>query len=496
MTAPTHLFKCPGPVSQAFFDSVAEIAFIRGPVGSGKTATLINKILTLAMMQRPSPLDNTRYTRWIAVRDTYRQLQNTTIPSYKDWTVKKGLAPKSFTGGRGGVPGLHHIKGALADGTKMDCEVHFIAIEDKAVEDAMRGLEFTGLWPNETDLCAEEIITWAVTRYGRYPGKQHGGPSWAGILGDYNAPDDDNYMYVFAEESRPENMAFFVQPGGLEPGAENLQNLPGGRDYYQRQIEALKNKPWMVDRMVHNRYARSREGKPIYTQYDDKVHMSPVPLKAIENVDLVIGLDAGRTPAALIKQQAPGGQVRVLREFMMEGAAGPRFGKELGRLLARDFPGIPAYGVADPAAVNATENSDDPWIDQVAQAADIRVEPAMTNNPRTRIDASQTLFEERIDAITPRVIIDPSCVVYRKACNSKYHYRKIQGSARREGTDQFTEEPVKNHPWSDLCDAGGYADMEIIGERGLHGVRSPAGRSSQPHGLRSVESESYDPFSV
>lgn len=491
-----HFFKPPGPVAQAFFDCRKERSMIMGPFGSAKTSTLINKIFTLSVIQKPSPIDGVRYTRWLAVRDTYRQLEKTTIPSWKEWTVDKGIAPKGFTGGRGGNPGQHVIDLALPDGTRMHSEVHFIAIEDGNVKDILGGYNITGGWLNEADLVAEEVFDLLPDRCGRYPSMMHGGPSWKGMLCDYNAPDVDHHFYKLCEEDRPPDVGFYRQPGGMDPDAENLENLPGGRAYYEGMIARNSKKPWIIARNVHNTYAYSRDGKPVYVKYDDRRHVSTVPLKPIKGLPLLLGLDAGRTPAAVIGQETPSGQVRVLREFVRHNIAGPAFGEALGEYLGKEFPGFYCEGDADPSAVYASENSDDLWVEQVSNAADITIQPALTNKLLTRLGAVESLLDGTIDAGTPRFILDPSCKILRKGFNSGYKYRKIKNGAKTVGDEQYSEEPLKND-YSHPHDALQYLAMRILGERALRGHNAENGRSAKGYGTYTKPGgEIYDPFDL
>ena len=50
---------------------------------------------------------------------------------------------------------------------------------------------------------------------------------------DTNPPDEDSWIYHRFEVLKPFNSEMFKQPSGLSPKAENLENLDGGRAYYE-----------------------------------------------------------------------------------------------------------------------------------------------------------------------------------------------------------------------------------------------------------------------
>jgi len=62
-------------------DAFVQIAI--GPVGSGKTFMLCNKVMMKAMQQQPAKKDNIRYTRWVFVRNTMPELRTTTIKTWE-----------------------------------------------------------------------------------------------------------------------------------------------------------------------------------------------------------------------------------------------------------------------------------------------------------------------------------------------------------------------------------------------------------------------------
>src|SRR5690606_4374202 len=126
---------------------------------------------------------------------------------------------------------------------------------------------------------------------------------------------------------------FHRQPSGFSPQAENRENLPPG--YYEAQ--AVGQPDWYVRRMIRNEFGYSRDGRPVYPEFSDARHVAAEALRPGPGLRLVIGADAGLTPAATIWQRLPNGQWRCLDELVAESGAGmgaKRFGEALNRLLA------------------------------------------------------------------------------------------------------------------------------------------------------------------
>ena len=93
-----------------------------GPIGSGKTSTVLMKFMALAQRQKPSTRDGIRKFKFCVVRDTYRQLWRTTIPTWNTWM------PQSVGTWQGAKdsPVIHTIRMNLADGTVCEVIAEFI----------------------------------------------------------------------------------------------------------------------------------------------------------------------------------------------------------------------------------------------------------------------------------------------------------------------------------------------------------------------------------
>jgi len=65
-------------------------AFVRtliGPIGSGKSVACIMEMMRLSLLQEPH--NGVRKTRWAVIRNTYRELLDTTMESFFDWFPKE-----------------------------------------------------------------------------------------------------------------------------------------------------------------------------------------------------------------------------------------------------------------------------------------------------------------------------------------------------------------------------------------------------------------------
>lgn len=429
MSNPFTTYLPPGPVAARFGASNAFVRAIMGPVGSGKTGACLMDMLYRAMRQAPHPRDQVRRTKFAVIRETYRQLEKTTIKSWHRW-VPQSLG--HWVGGSGGQPATHTVAFALPDGTTVEMIVEFIGLGENSSEMVMPGWEGTGAYLNEVDKLTEETLTYVIGRVGRYPAvdaaASFAGATWRGVWADFNASDTEHWLYrVFVEAPTP-GWEFFQQPGAmhelagggryeLNPAAENLRNLVPG--YYDQQI--VGQPKWYIRRMILNRWGATRDGQPVYEDWNDDLHAAAVPLEPVRDLPLVIGADAGLTPAAVILQRMPSGQWRVLDELVAPatGMGARKFGDLLNKLLTE------RYG---------------PWSARL---------------PLTRLIDGQ-----------PGVLVSPRCRVLRKGFNSGYRLRRIQIA----GADRFGTEPDKNE-FSHVHDGlqygilGGGGHLEVLGRK-------------------------------
>lgn len=242
------VFRAP-PTLADFMVSDAFVRAVVGPVGSGKSSACVVELLRRAVAQAPGP-DGVRRTRWVVVRNTYGQLRDTTRKTFEQWIPSEwGQWHEQQFSWR--IDGKR-----LPDGTTLDCEVLFRALDRPEDVKKLLSLELTGAYINEAREVPRHVLDVLTSRVGRYPSKAQGGPTWFGVWLDTNPWHVGHWGYRLFSLDRPEGHALFEQPGGRSAEAENIDNLPPG--YYARICHG-KDAEWIAE-YVDSKYPDSDRG--------------------------------------------------------------------------------------------------------------------------------------------------------------------------------------------------------------------------------------------
>lgn len=483
-------WTAPGPKSLEFMQLDGPfLQGLCGPIGSAKTSTVCVKVAKLAQMQPPSPIDGVRYFKVGAVRDTYRQLEMALLPSWYEWFPKEA---GEWVGGKN-EPGRHTLRYRLADGSVVELVAEFIAIGDNNAEDVLRGYNVTCWLLNEMDLVARDVYRYCRGRAGRYPSMEHGGPRWYGILGDMNGPLYGSWPLEAFYSGDPDAV-LIQQPSGRSPDAENLHNLPAG--YYDRQL-AGADEPY-IRRMIDALPGFSRAGKPVYPEFNDDFHAAAHALEPVEGLPLLLGGDAGRTPAVIVGQKLPGGRLVLLDEICTQQTGAKTMGRLVNELLADRYPAwaarkgraavygeeAPIQAWGDPAAGNGTELDDDEtWLEIMSSVTGIRWRPAPCpdNNLEIRLGAVRDLLTTNIDG-RPGLLVSPRCRMIREGFNQDYRYRRLKVTNQ----EVYDEKPDKRSAHSHPHDALQYLAVGALGYAGVLGRRKAAVSADRPLAARSA----------
>ena len=387
---------------------------LMGPVGSGKSVTCSFEVVRRATMQKPDA-QGRRRSRAAVVRETARQLQDTTIKTFLDW----------FPPGQCGEY-MRTTKTYFFKVGDVECEIMFRALDDADDVANLNSLELTFAWFNECRDIHPDIVDAMSKRIGRFPSAKDGGPTWFGMWGDTNPPTMDTWWYYQMEKLNPvdgvslnENgWDVFKQPSGRSPYAENLENLPDG--YYDTQGRSDE----YVRVYIDGEYGLSLAGTPVYKYFKPDYHMAKAPLRAITNGvrPIVVGMDLGLTPAAAIGQQDPRGRALVLAEAVSFDMGIQRFVRTvLKPLLFERFPGAPVLIVTDPAGVQRAQTDERSAVD-IIKAEGFRVISARTNSISARVNAVDDFLMRQVDG-DPAFLMDPSCTQLKAAMMGGYRYK-------------------------------------------------------------------------
>lgn len=506
MKKPTRSVKIdytPEPTAAMFHADPSYIRALRGPVGGGKTVALCMEILRLALEQQPDwdehfypKVDGraVRPSRWLAVRATYPQLKATLIRTFMEWMGQLGtIVYDSPIRWRGIIP--------LPDNTIADIEVVFMALDDKRAEDNLRSLEVTGIAISEYSEISEGVLALARTRTGRYPKAksvpvhdhkgnpvqlENGraattvvfGASRPCIIMESNSPSTRSHWYRIFEIDRPKGHRIFAQPPALlydpetetyvpNPDAENIRNLRKGFEYYFDIVNGSTKD--YIDVFVMNQYGATFDGKPVYPLFNPAKHMlgglNPPPYDADdldpwkpERKRLLVGMDFGLNPAAVIGQDGAMGQLTFYDELTAEGMLFEEFlGDMLIPLLNTRFRGMPVQVVGDPAgdSKNAMSRVN---AYQMLRERGIPVMQAPTNDIAFRLEAvNYFLGREGMLKLHPR------CATLREGFAGGYCFAEVRG---KNGV--FKETPDKG-PMSHPQDAVQYVCSYLY-----YGIRKQA----------------------
>jgi hypothetical protein len=404
----------PPPTGAKFMACDSKMRVLMGPVGSGKSVTSSFEIVRRASMQKPNQ-QGIRKTRAAVVRETARQLQDTTIKTFLDWF------PPGVCGEYMRTTKTYFFK--VGD---VECEIMFRALDDADDVANLNSLELTFAWFNECRDIHPDIVDAMSKRIGRFPSAKDGGPTWHGMWGDTNPPTMDTWWYYQMEKLDPKDgvstndngWAVFKQPSGRSVYAENVENLPDG--YYDTQGRSDE----YVRVYIDGEYGLSSAGMPVYKYFRTDYHMAKERLRPISNGirPLVIGMDLGLTPAAVIGQQDPRGRALILGECVSFDMGIQRFIRTMLKpLLFEKFSGLPVVIVTDPAGMQRAQTDERSAVD-IIKAEGFKVFPARTNSVSARLNSVDDYLMRQVDG-DPAFLLDPSCTQLKAAMMGGYRYK-------------------------------------------------------------------------
>ena len=417
-----------------------------------------------------------RKSRWAIIRNTYRELIDTTMQTWFDWF------PRDF-GFYRAMDMKWTLNKRLKDGTQLHLEILFRALDRPDDIKKLLSLELTGGFINEAREIPKQVLDMLQGRVGRYPAftsfddipdevleevyklmdkgqmisdlpehlLKH--LPWIGIIMDTNPPDSDHWWYTLFEETKPNGFSLYHQPSAKSPEAENLRNLVPG--YYNNIIQG-KDQEW-INVYVHGQYGFIADGKPVWPEYKDDIHHSSDELYLSGTGPVYVGIDFGLTPAAVIGQIVASGQFQILDELVTEDMGAVNFGKLLKEKLNRDYGECQIEIYADPAGEQRAQ-TDEVTPFQILWNQGLEAWPTYTNDWTIRREAVADYMQRLDFSGHPAFMVGPRATMTRKALSGGYKYKRMQVS----GQQRFQDKPDKGR-YSHVGDAIQYLFLGAVG---------------------------------
>ena len=412
--------------------------------------------------------DGIRRSRCAVVRNTRQMLWDTTIPDFLKW----------FPDGEAGVLMKTESKFILrvAD---VECEVLFRGLDDANDVRRLLSLQLSFGCMDEFREIHKDIYEALASRLGRYPDGMlvphrpewgltdrgdpvmgcvdEQGKSMKMLWGMSNPPDMDTFWEQLLTDP-PKNAHVTIQPGGTDPKADWLKFLPPG--YYEDLMLLHDGDPDWIDVYVHSKFGKSLSGKPVHRSFMRDFHVAKEPLRPILNGlrPVIIGMDFGLNPSAVIGQLDMRGRLLIFSAISSDGMGLVRFiDTVLKPHLAMKFPGAPMLVVGDPAGRQRVQ-TDESTVYDILKMKGFKAIPAMTNSIVARVAAVDGYLVRQIDG-GAGVLLDPEdCMPLVKAWGGRYRYK-----VKKDGETDDT--PEKNEA-SHIADASQYLCLHAEAQQG------------------------------
>lgn len=446
----------PAPTALRMHQDVeSDTKFLMGPVGAGKTVAMIMEMFFISLRQEPDDLKRRR-TRWLVIRNTFPELKSTVIKTFNEWLGD--MAKVVYD-----TPIRAHLSQPLTDGTLLDIEFIFLALDDESSLKKLRSLEVTAALISEASEINESVVEMLESRTARYPKVDAGvgckGATWSGLLMESNPPSMRSWLYRVFEVERPRGYRIFKQPPALlydpdteeytpNPDAENVQYQSKGYAYWTDQLRRARRE--FINVYLLGQYGTTYDGKPVWPSFSTAKHVPSDVLDYYQHSPLVIGMDFGLMPAAVFTQLSPMGQMSVLSELSPQDLTLEEFVVEhMLPLLQSRFPHARPIIVGDPTGGSRSALAQHNSF-QLLRQYNLVAQPAPTNDPDMRIAAVE-YFLQRDGGF----VMDSRCVTLIEAMLGGYRYKKRNAS---DHDSTYKDRPEKNK-FSHPADALQYAAL-------------------------------------
>jgi len=403
------------PTLYRFYNCDKRIIAVRGCRGSGKSSVCVQKLLKNGLNQAPDPRDGIRRSRWAIVRNTYAQLKDSSIRKVLEWLPEEHFGTFKIT--------THDYYITAFEDTEI--EFSFRALDKPKDVRNLLSMELSGAWINEAREIPKVIFDNLDPALGRFPAKKDGGCTLPQLILDTNSPEEGSWWFNYFEKDKPENAEQFIQPSGRSPEAENVIWLP--ENYYENLIQG-KDPDW-IKVYIDNEYGFVREGELVYEHtYSDSLHTAKSKLYAVPGRPLIIGMDFGLTPCAVIVQVTPMGHFNVLEEYVSTSMGVQRFVRNILKpLIATKYHGYKIIITGDPTGRDRSAANEITCYNILHEEfPGFIIEPARTNSPVARVGAVEHFLTQLCDLGVPSLQLNAEeCETIRNGFGKGYIKDKL-----------------------------------------------------------------------
>lgn len=452
-------FVCNRIVEAFLRDKTSTVKLLFGCVGSGKSsACCIDMYLTAQNM--PAGRDGKKRSKFGVIRNTYSQLETTTVRTWKEW-----FPPDFFGAPKGKSPITHLIK---IDNVEM--EVLFLSLDNEDDLEKIKSLEVTAIYVNEAQFIYNPaIILNLIERTNRFPSEN----IFGGALGrplvimDCNPPSTTHWIYQKFERERINGWSIYKMPPALvKDSDQNWINNPeadfisqaSDQNYWLKLAAAAGNNEEYIRVSLCGEYGVVEDGRAVHAEYNDRLHYVNRIIQPNDQVEIGLGWDFGNTPACAVVQMMPDGQLVILDEFWTEYMSVREFAQnEVIPQLDKKYPFWRKNykSLHDPSGQGM--NSDGRTCQQILQELGIISIPAASNSSQYRRDGLK-YFLTKMVAGQPAILLSSNCSMLREGLMGKFKYEVIKASLM-QATKAFQEKPLKNI-FSHICEALEYICTE------------------------------------
>lgn len=464
----------PIPTIRKFHESKAPIRAIVGPVGSAKTSGATMEVCYYLphFIHKSYGVNK---TTWVVVRNTYRELMDTTVKTIKDPDVGW------FPNGEYRAGDMEYV---IRYENGIEVQLLFRSCDRPQDVKKFKSLEVYGYWIDESIEVPDAIKRMLKNRIGRQPNFQ----TWAKCLrktisgfskytdeqirdkikenpGEYitragiettNPPDVEHTTYSeFNWQSPPPGPIPKGAPkvnhvGFWQPPRENEPNLRP--NYYEDLLNDYADNPDWGDMYVEGKPGVLVRGKLVYNNFRREHHVATVSL-IWPGGKLYRGWDnSGNCPACVLVQVPTANHIQVLREYTTDKMGIVDFTQWVVGQCNTDFPNAKFLDWGDPAGAAKFSKKDGGFTSNSQLMADVSGVNVVSS------DQNFTARTQAVDQALGRIdglLIDPRCTRLINGFIGGYCYPEIGN------TGEYSQNVEKNR-FSHPHDALQYVLLKLL----------------------------------